>query len=519
MGEVPKISGDLAREADELAQTGIVLLAHGSRGDNANDGLFEVAEGLRQRDPESIVEIGFMQRNFPTIEEAARSCVVGGADTVLLIPYFLHFGLHMQDDLPETVENLRSMYPGVRFAFGRPLAHHPGLLDIVLDRIEECRAGAEERFEAAEADSSDDMEPVPAGPLRKGYTTGSCAAAAAKAAAQVLLTQKRVISIEIPLPSGERATLPVGRADISPDRVRCSVIKDAGDDPDVTDGAEICVAVSWSEIPGITIEGGQGVGVVTKPGLGLPVGAPAINPVPRRMIEAAVTEALGEALKGRGVRVEVTVPAGEAYAKKTLNARLGILGGISILGTSGIVQPYSASAYKAVVVRALDVAIAAGQRHAVFTTGRRSERFAQALLDLPEEAYIQVGDFMGFGLRQAVRRGVEKVTLCLMVGKLAKIAAGNMQTHVSQSSMDPSFLAGLAAENGASPEVAELVSRANTARHAAEIFREHGLGALFDVMCDRAVDRCREHVDGRLAVDCILTDFEGNVIGRSGSRG
>lgn len=498
-----------------MGKAGVVLLAHGSRGDNANDGLFEVAEALRDRSEYKIVEIGFMQRNFPTIEEAAKGCVLQGADTVLLIPYFLHYGLHMQNDVPETVELLKAMYPSVHFAFGKPFAHHPKLVDIVLDRIAGSQSGVEETGEPDGPAEDEDTVPQPGRTLRTGYTTGTCAAAAAKAAAHVLVTQKRVIRIDIPLPSGERVTLPVGRADIKADCVRCSVIKDAGDDPDVTNGAEICVSVSWSEIPGIVIEGGEGVGVVTKPGLGLPVGSAAINPVPRKMIETAVVEGLGAALDGRGVRVVVTVPAGEAYAKRTLNARLGIVGGISILGTSGIVHPFSSSAYMATISQAVDVAAAAGCRHLVFTTGRRTERFAQSLLDLPEVAFVQVADFMGFALRRAEKRQMERATLCLMIGKLSKIAAGHLETHVSKSSIDPSFLARVAAENGAGAGVVDEVARANTARHAAEIFQTRGLGSLFGLLCDRAVEQCRNYVEGEMTVESILVDFDGSVLGRS----
>ncbi|MCL4533582.1 MAG: cobalt-precorrin-5B (C(1))-methyltransferase [Bacteroidetes bacterium] len=499
-----------------MTQVGVVLLAHGSRGDKANDGLFEVAEALRERSRYKIVEVGFMQRNFPTIEEAAKSCVLQGAETVLLIPYFLHVGLHMQDDLPETVELLKAMHPNVHFAFGKPFAHHPRLVDIVLDRIEDCRTGIVEGGKSDEETEAEETDPPPPDrPLRTGYTTGTCAAAAAKAAAHVLLTRKRAIRIDVPLPTGQRVTLPVGRCEIGPNSVRCSVIKDAGDDPDVTNGAEICVSVGWSESPGIAIKGGEGVGVVTKPGLELPVGSAAINPVPRRMIETAVAEALGPKLDGRGVEVEVTVPAGEAYARKTLNHRLGIVGGISILGTSGIVQPFSAAAYTAVVAQALGVAVAVGCRQVVLTTGRRTERFAQALLGLPEESFIQVGDFMGFALKQAVRREIPKATLFLMIGKLSKLAAGHFQTHVSKSSIDQSYLSQLAAESGVSPDVVDQISQANTARHWAEILQMHGVNWLFNVLCDRAVQQCSKYVDGKMAVECLLTDFDGSLLGRS----
>lgn len=503
-----------------MTRVGIVLLAHGSRGQNANDGMYEVAQALRKTGSYGIVEIGFMQRNFPTIEEAAQSCVLQGADTVLLIPYFLHLGLHLQKDLPETVRLLRALHPDVRFALGKPFAHHPKLVDIVLDRIEDCRKGiAEGKGDGRPEDDNHEEEtqpPKPGQALRTGYTTGACATAAAKAAAEMLLSQKRVIRTEIALPAGQRATLPIGRCEIKPNWVRCSVVKDAGDDPDATDGAEICVSVEWSESPGVAIEGGEGVGVVTKPGLELPVGSAAINPVPRRMIETAVTETLGEALSGRGVRVIVSVPAGKAYARKTLNWRLGIVGGISILGTTGIVVPFSTSAYTASISQALGVARAAGCREVVLTTGRRTERFAQALLSLREEAFIQAGDFMDFALEECARRGVERATLGLMIGKLSKLAAGQLQTHVSNSMVEQSFLARVASQGGADTATVEAVSRVNTARHFAEIIQGSGLSQVFDLLCQRAAENCQAHVHGRLAVECLLVDFGGAVLGRSG---
>ncbi|MHB1131088.1 MAG: cobalt-precorrin-5B (C(1))-methyltransferase, partial [Chloroflexota bacterium] len=429
---------------DATSDTGVVLLGHGSRRDHANDGLYEVAQALRDGGQYRVVEVGFMQRNFPTIEEAAKACVLLGAKTVLLIPYFLHAGLHLHRDLPETVPLLQAMHPGVRFALGKPFAHHPKVLDIVQDRIDECiAAAADTGADGAEPTAEKQLRPNRA--LRSGYTTGACAAAAAKAAAQVLLGGKRVIQIEIALPTGQQVTFPVGRCQIEPDWTRCSVIKDAGDDPDVTNSAELCASVAWANVPGVAIEGGEGVGIITKPGLELPVGSAAINPVPRKMIEQGVREALGSALAERGVRVTISVPAGEALAKKTLNARLGIVGGISILGTTGIVVPFSTAAYTASVAQALGVAVAMGCRVVVLTTGRRTERFAQAAVALAEEAFVQVGDYMGFALEECISRGVERVTVGLMVGKLAKLAAGHMQTHVSQSTVDQSFLAQVAA--------------------------------------------------------------------------
>jgi len=499
-------------------QIGIVLLGHGSRGDSANDGMMEVARALQETGEYPIVEVGFMQRNFPTIEEAAGACVARGADTVLLIPYFLHPGLHIQKDLPQTVALLKDLHPRVQFSLGKPFAHHPGLVDIVLDRIRECQVmGADGGPRREEHNGAEPKpHPSPTRALRTGYTTGACAAAAAKAATQVLISQKRVIQTEIPFPDGQRVVFPVGRCEIGPNRARCSVVKRAGDDPDVTDGVEICVSVEWQNAPGITIEGGQGVGVITKPGLELPIGEAAINPIPRRMIAEAVAEGLGRASHERGVRVVVTVPAGEAIARRTLNRRLGIVGGISILGTTGIEIPFSAAAFTASITQALKVAAATGCTEVVLTTGRRSERFAQRLLDLPEEAFIQAGDHIGFALEECARLELRKATLCLLVGKLSKIAAGHLQTHADNSSVDAAFLAEEAAAAGAAPATLEAIRGINSSRQFAEIVLEHGPATVFDRLCHRAAENCHAHVGGRLAVECILTDFDGGVLGRSG---
>src|SRR5581483_10846462 len=209
------------------------------------------------------------------------------------------------------------------------------------------------------------LTPVRRRKLRRGYTTGSCATAAATAATQALLAQRPVETVTIRLPAGVDATFRLERCQFDARSAECAVIKDAGDDPDVTHLAEVA--------------GGVGVGVVTRPGLGLEVGGPAINPVPRRMITEHVTAAASCALKEQGLRVEIAMPRGEELARRTLNGRLGIVGGLSILGTSGLVIPYSTAAWRASVEQAIDVAAANGQTHLVLSTGSRSEKYAQAL--------------------------------------------------------------------------------------------------------------------------------------------
>ncbi len=347
--------------------------------------------------------------------------------------------------------------------------------------------------------------------LRTGFTTGACAAAAARAAVRCLLTGDPVTEIGITLPNGQPARFAVSRCERDGGRARCGVVKDAGDDPDCTHGAEIVAEVELREAPGVELRGGPGVATVTKLGLGLEVGAPAINPVPRRNItEMVLAELAGSA--HRGAAVTVSVPCGEEIARATLNARLGLLGGISILGTSGIVRPFSTAAWQASVVQAIDVARAEGLEHLVLTTGGRTERFAMALLpSLPETAFIQVGDDVGLGLRHSARRGAAQVTVVAMVGKLAKMAAGAMQTHVSRSQVDAEMLAALAAECGASPDLAEAIRHANTARHALDLAGAAGLEELPDRICRRAAGALAREAGPALPVRAVFVGFDGAV--------
>jgi len=351
--------------------------------------------------------------------------------------------------------------------------------------------------------------------LREGYTTGACATAAAKAAALALLSGRPVERVTIHLPIGRDATFALCRCEFGPGWVRCGVIKDAGDDPDITHGAEIQATVSRSETAGITLVGGPGVGTVTRPGLGLAVGGPAINPVPRRMI----TEAVGAVAAAHGVpglRVAIAVPNGEELAKRTLNPRLGIVGGLSILGTTGIVKPWSTAAWRASVLQAIDVAAANGVAHVVLSTGGRSEKFARALLpELPELAFVEMGEFTGHALKRAAARRLRRVTLAGMIGKFSKLAQGHMMTHVAGNRVDTAFLAELARAAGAHEDLAQAIAAANTARHAQELAQSAGCAQFFAEVTRRVVHQCRAVVHGALAVDAVLFDFDGTVLARS----
>ena len=360
-----------------------------------------------------------------------------------------------------------------------------------------------------------DLEKDPS-QMRRGYTTGANATAAAKAALLALITQERVASVAIPLPIGETVAFHMESCEVEPERAVCGVIKDAGDDPDATHGALILAEVTW--LPGrgeIELDGGTGVGRVTKPGLPVPVGEAAINPVPRRMIRKAVADLLNEYGLDRSVRVVISVPSGEEIAKKTLNERLGIIGGISILGTKGIVVPFSTAAYQASVVQAIKVARASGCDHLVLTTGGSSEKYAMRLYpELPQEAFIQMGDFVGFSLRHAKRQGAVQVSLVGMMGKFSKIAQGAMMVHSKSAPVDFHFLARVAEESGAEPPDLEEIRGANTASQVGDLLHARGNKRFFENLCRYACSHCLREIGGGLWVETVLTTMKGELLGR-----
>ncbi len=355
-------------------------------------------------------------------------------------------------------------------------------------------------------------------PLRSGYTTGACAAAAAQAATIALLRQEAVSQVQVALPAGQ-VNFKVNQCIFDHTRASCSVIKDAGDDPDVTHGAEIWATVSWKDEPGITITGGEGVGVVTKPGLEIPLGMAAINPVPRQTIERSVRKAAGNKLDGRGIQVTISVPGGGKLARRTLNPRLGIVEGISILGTTGVVVPYSVSAYQACISQALDVALACGCRQVVLTTGRRSEKFAQRELALAEECFVQAGDFIGYALEQCARRSFQKVTIWGMTGKLSKLAAGHLYTNVSDSKVDVGFLAGMAMDCGVPDKIVKALRAAVTANHFRRMLPPEHAWEFCDKLCRLAARECQEGAGGKLEVECIMSSYDGIILGRANAKG
>ncbi|MDA0265017.1 MAG: cobalt-precorrin-5B (C(1))-methyltransferase [Chloroflexi bacterium] len=361
--------------------------------------------------------------------------------------------------------------------------------------------------------------------MRTGYTTGACATAATKAAVTALLTGTPLDRITIHLPMGSDVEFKLNRCewtDRTPgsEKVLCSVIKDGGDDPDATHGAEICATISVGPASeeGVTIKGGVGVGIVTFPGTGIPVGEPAVTRVPRRMIiesalEAAQAHGLGS---GKGIIVELSVPTGEEVALKTTNARLGVIGGISILGSTGVVQPYSTAAWRASVNLAIDVAATNKIGHMVLSTGLQSEAFTKNHLDLPDMSYVGVGIFSGAALKRCVSRGIGRATHVGMVGKFSKMAMGYFVTHVAGNKVDTEFLAGLAGKCGASEELQKEMAATTSGRHFGEIALANNQLELFSLMSQMVCDESHKLLGddaGKLIVDAMCFDFDGTLLG------
>jgi cobalt-precorrin-5B (C1)-methyltransferase len=372
--------------------------------------------------------------------------------------------------------------------------------------------------------------------LRHGYTTGACAAAAAKGAALMLREQAIVDEVAINLPTGATVSFTLHGQQLLADRACCYVVKDAGDDPDVTNGVEVHVTIRVEFFTGnrFVIEGGAGIGRVTKPGLAVAVGEWAINPVPRRMILEAVKEVFAMRCMPATFTIIPSIPDGAERAKKTLNARLGIVGGLSLLGTSGIVRPISADAWTATIETAIDVALACGADTIVLSTGRTSELVAQEHFGtrdsglgtrksetlnrdvemekaegLAEESYVMMGDHVGYALRACARKGVRRVVIAGQFAKLLKIACGHEQTHVSSSELDLQMLAGWVAVTDPRSPVPGYCRNANTAR---QVLEESGNDrALVELVCAK-VGEAATRFAPTLEIEVLLAGYGGEVV-------
>lgn len=350
-------------------------------------------------------------------------------------------------------------------------------------------------------------------PLRHGYTTGSCATATTKAALIALITQETQSEATIRLPIGEIVTFRMESCEFTTEMATASTIKDGGDDPDATHGALILSTVEWLDEPGIVLDGGVGVGRVTKPGLPVPIGEAAINPVPRKMIREAAQDVLNQFEIERGIKIVISVPTGEEIAKKTLNGRLGILGGISILGTRGIVVPFSTSAYKASVAQAVNVAKEAGCEHIVLSTGGKTENYGIDMYpQLSEEAFVEMGDFVGFSLQQCKRKKMRKVTLVGMMGKFSKVAQGVMMVHSKSAPVDFGFLAHMAEQAGASEELLVQIREANTASQVGDLMADNP--AFFEIMCENCCRAALKEVGGGIEVETVIITMKGSLLGK-----
>lgn len=339
--------------------------------------------------------------------------------------------------------------------------------------------------------------------LRRGWTTGACATAAVKAALERLWGGAFPEAVRITLPRGERPVFDVAHRAEGPGWAEAGIVKDAGDDPDVTHGALI-VARLRAGGPGVVFRAGEGVGTVTKPGLPVPVGAPAINPVPREMMRAVVAEQAARFGQSADVEITISIPGGAELAAKTWNPRLGIAGGLSVLGTTGIVRPFSCSAWIASIHRGVDVARATGQAHVAGCTGATSERAVQALYGLPDHAMLDMGDFAGGMLKYLVKHPVGRVTIGGGLGKLAKLGQGALDLHSKRSQVDFDRLAALAGDG--------RVAYCNTVLEAYEIVGK----PMAETIASAALDAVRARFGRGIGFDIIAVSREGTVIARAG---
>ncbi|MEU7314456.1 cobalt-precorrin-5B (C(1))-methyltransferase [Streptomyces sp. NPDC007083] len=385
---------------------------------------------------------------------------------------------------------------------------------------EAAASGAPESGTAGEAKGGRGAQLKHTG-LRPGWTTGACATAATTAAYTALLTGDFPDPVTITLPKGQTPAFALAYEDLRPGiEATAAVVKDAGDDPDVTHGALVRATVRpLAPGAGVVFRAGPGVGTVTRPGLPLEVGEPAVNPVPRQMMREHVARvADGHAATGADVEITLSVDNGAEIARSTWNPRLGIVGGLSILGTTGVVVPYSCSAWIDSIRRGVDVARAAGRTHVAGCTGSTSERTVVAEYGLPEDALLDMGDFAGAVLKYVRRHPVDRLTVCGGFAKLSKLAAGHLDLHSKRSQVDKGFLAGLARTGGAGEDLADRIRAANTGLAALQLCAAAHV-PLGDLVAEAARDEALAVLRGApVRVDVVCIDRAGTVVGRSAVR-
>lgn len=338
---------------------------------------------------------------------------------------------------------------------------------------------------------------TPTPPLRSGFTTGLCATACTRAALLAWLGGRPVATVSVPLPDGDSVEFALENCELTTDGATCTVRKNGGDDPDATHGAIIGARVRWRPDPEIEFVRGEGVGIVTLPGLPLAVGEPAINPAPRRMMAAIVRETLAAHTMGGGAVIEVFVPGGEAIAARTLNPRLGIVGGISIIGTTGRVRPFSSEAYIASIHSALAVAAATGCPRVVLNSGGRSEAMLRAQFpSLPPQAFVQYGNWIGEAFEQLRTTRLPAVTLGMMLGKAVKLAAGRLDTHSREGTWDRGFVAALARDCGYAEPLIARIAALTLARQLGELFPFNADEPLYRALAARCYEVCQPLIPG-----------------------
>ena len=372
--------------------------------------------------------------------------------------------------------------------------------------------------------------------MRFGYTTGSCATAAAKAAAIGLFTGNIPDEVEIDTPASVKLRLKIHHRQLSANEAACAVQKDAGDDPDVTNGCYVHAKVMRNFAQTIEIDGGEGVGRVTKPGLQVPVGHAAINPVPRRMIEGAVKEVIGN---GCGLKIVISVPEGKVLGEKTFNPKLGIIGGISIIGTTGIVRPMSEDAFKTSLLCGLDIAQGIGYETVVLVPGSLGERSTLNLFDIPKDQVIQISNFVGFMLTAAGQRNFKRIILAGHPGKLAKLLRGDFQTHSAVSKPANDILIDIieqqvqngGQESGVGVQKTETrlpdamlnhLKEVSTVEGIVELLREYKYLSIMNEVAEKVETKVLEFYRDKqpfpaLEAGVILFDMKGSIIGISNS--
>lgn len=345
-------------------------------------------------------------------------------------------------------------------------------------------------------------------PLHTGFTTGSCATAAAKAALMVLLSGEKITEVSFKIPEGETMKMPIDSTEATPMSAKASVIKDSGNDPDVTNGCRISVTVAYATHPGITFYGGEGIGTVTLPGLGLDIGEPAINPAPRKNI----IDELSSLYTG-GLDVTISLENGKDLAEKTFNPRVGVVGGVSIIGTTGIVRPFSHEAFIDCIRREMDVALAMNCERIVVNSGGKSERFMKVLFpDLPSHAFIHYGNAIGETMEIGREKGVPRITIGIMLGKAVKLAEGNMDTHSHKITVNREFLKKLAKDAGCSDKALDVMDQFNLARELPSSLSEGDASRFFPAL----LSLCHKHCAGIFpnTLEAVLIADDGKILSR-----